>query len=560
MSREIDCPNSSGIIKLRVESLPFSAIPGQSSLFTQYQQDPLSLRTYYPNAVGSHMQIADRIPEVLECYKTDRGLLCDALDSTNRAYDAPEEVIENINLLREQRTVAVVTGQQAGLFSGPIYTIYKALSAIRMAECLNARGFKTIPVFWAATEDHDFEEVSEAFAIDGDGKLLRSRFHTEETSGGLPVGAVRIDRSIDETIEVMFRGLPKTDFSGELREQLTECWSENAGFGAAFGKFLVKLLGRYGLVVIDPLHEGIERLAAPVYVDAIRKSEEIVSSLTERSRDLERNGYHAQVLVTEDYFPLFWHSDDGKRQALRKAGDDSFKVAGAKREFTRDELAEIAASEPGRFSPGVMLRPVVQDHLLPTVCYFGGGAEIAYFAQNSEVYRVLERPVTPILHRQSFTVVEAKHARTLEKYGLSFEDLFNGLETVLPKVIEEHIDPNMAKVFAEAEEKINTEINRLDQHLARLDRTVAESLATRRRKILFHIAALRKKAYFARIRKDETINRQIESAFTAVLPRMQLQERTLNVGTFLNRYGMYFIDWLYNALDLDDKEHRIIYL
>ncbi len=560
MTPETDCPKSNDTIKLRTESLPFSAIPGQSRLFIEYQQAPLSLQRYYPNAVESHTQIADRIPEVLENYTADRALLCSALDEINAAYDAPERVIENIRLLRQPDSIAVVTGQQTGLFSGPLYTIYKALSAIRMAECLSSRSLKAIPVFWAATEDHDFAEVSEAFAIDSDGKLLKTEFAPKEVSADLPVGNVRIDGSINETIEKLFQGLPKTEFSGELQDLLSECWKEDAGFGSAFGTFLVKILGRYGLVVIDPLHDGIKKLAAPIYVDAIRKSGEIVSSLIERSRELEREGYHAQVLVTEDYFPLFWHSDAGSRKALRKAGGDLYRAAGEKSEFTRDELAKLAAAEPSRFSPGVMLRPVVQDYLLPTVCYFGGGAEIAYFAQNSEVYRILDRPATPILHRQSFTVIDAKHARTLDKYGLDFQDFFSGIDAILPRVIEEHIDPNIAKIFARAEEEINTELNRLDQHLSALDTTVAENLATRRRKILYHIAALRKKAYFARIRKDETINRQLESAFTAILPRTHLQERTLNVSTFLNRYGIYFIDWLHSSIDLDDKEHRINFL
>lgn len=559
MTPETDCPKPSDTTKLRTESLPFSAIPDQSRLFIQYQQDPVSLRRYYPNAVASHTQIADLIPEVLKNYKTDRTALCDALEEINSGFGAPEKVMENIRLLRQPDSVAVVTGQQAGLFSGPVYTIYKALSAIKMAECLSARGFKAVPVFWAATEDHDFAEVAEAFVIDAEGKLLEARF-SPDLQAELPVGHIKIDATIGDVIEALFSGLPKTEFTSGLRESINECWNEGAGFGSAFGKFLVKLLGRFGLVVIDPLHAGIKSLAAPIYVDAIRSSHKIVSSIIGRSSELELEGYHAQVLVTGDYFPLFWHTDSGQRRALRRAGDDIYRAAGEKREFTLAELAETATTEPSRFSPGVMLRPVVQDYLLPTVCYFGGGAEIAYFAQNSDVYRILGRPITPILHRQSFTVIDAKHARTLDKYGLTFDDLFAGTDSIIPRVIEESIDPGLAKIFAETEEKINIELNRLDQTLAGLDVTLAENLATRRRKVLYHIGALRKKAYFARIRKDETIHRQIESAFAAILPRSHLQERTLNITGFLNRYGEYFIDWLYSSIDLDDKGHRIVYL
>jgi uncharacterized protein YllA (UPF0747 family) len=225
-----------------------------------------------------------------------------------------------------------------------------------------------------------------------------------------------------------------------------------------------------------------------------------------------------------------------------------------------DELAEIAESEPSRFSPSVVLRSVVQDYLLPTVCYFGGAAEIAYFAQSGEVYRILNRPQTTILHRQSFTVIEPKHARTLEKYGLELKDLFTGLENLHPQIVEKYLNSETARLFTEAEQKINVELNRLDQNLSTIEPTLADNLATRRRKILYHVAALRNKFHRAEISRDEVTRRRLETMFASVLPHKHLQERTLNVSNFLDRYGLYFIDWIYEAIDLDDKGHRIIYL
>ena len=171
------------------------------------------------------------------------------------------------------------------------------------------------------------------------------------------------------------------------------------------------------------------------------------------------------------------------------------------KEFTLEELAELAAEEPQRFSPSVVLRSVVQDYLLPTVCYFGGAAEIAYFAQSAEVYRILERPVTPIFHRQSFTIIESKHAKTLNKYDLEIKDLFAGVENLLPKIVEEFLNKEMAQVFAEAEEKINIQLNRLDQNLSQLEPTLADSLANRRRKIIYHLANIRNKFHNAQIRQ-----------------------------------------------------------
>ena len=543
-----------------VESLTFADVPQQSKLFIEYQQNPLALSEYYPNAVNSHTQISEFIPKVLENYKADREAVCDALEEMNKNFGAGEKTLENINLLRENDCVAVVSGQQAGLFSGPLYTIYKALSAVKMTECLRGRGIKAAPVFWIATEDHDFEEVSKAFLIDKNGSLEELKNEPKRCYTNLPVGYVKLDDSIRQTIETLFAELPETEYTNELKSLIDEIWVSGKYFSDAFALLLTKLFDKYGLIMLCPLNEKLKKIAAPVYVEAIKKSDEIVSALIKRSADLVEKGYHAQVLVTEDYFPLFWQARDNTRNALKKSKKGTFKTKDESREFTLEELAEIAEREPQRFSPSVVLRSVVQDYLLPTVCYFGGAAEIAYFAQSGEVYRILDRPVTPIFHRQSFTFITPKHKRTLEKYDLNLKDLFKGKDEILPGIVENYLNPEMAKVFADAEEKINIQLNRLDGNFVEIEPTLADALANRRKKIIYHIGNIRNKFHRAQIEKDETINRRIETAFEFLLPHKHLQERTLNVLTFLNLYGPYFIDWIYDAIDLDDKKHRVVYL
>jgi bacillithiol biosynthesis cysteine-adding enzyme BshC len=535
-------------------------LKGQSRIFIEYQQNPLSLKKYYPNVVESHSAIAQRIPEILENHKVDRNLLCDALTDMNEACSATGKTLENIELLRDPECVAVVSGQQAGLFSGPLYTIYKALSAIKMTECLRGRGFKAVPVFWIATEDHDFAEVSKTFVLGRGGELGELRSEPKRCYENLPVGYVKLDESIEETVNELFESLNVTEYTEELKRIIEEAWRPEIYFGDAFVKLLTKLFGKYGLIFLCPLNKRLKKLAAPVYVEAIRKSGEIVEALRERSAELVADGYHAQVLIGEDYFPLFWQARDNTRNALKKSADGKFRTKDNSREFTIEELAEIAEREPQRFSPSVVLRSVVQDYLLPTACYFGGAAEIAYFAQSSEVYRILNRPQTSILHRQSFTVVESRHRRTMEKYDLSLPDLFKGEDNLATKIVEQFLNSDTARLFAGAEEKINLELNRLDQNLSQIEPTLAENLAKRRRKILYHIGAMRHKFHLAQMRRDDTVRRRIETMLAALLPAAHLQERTLNVSYFLNRYGLNFIDWLYDAIDLDDKSHRVLYL
>ena len=560
MEQEIACQSRSGAVTLRAESIPFSDFPGQSRLFIDYQTDPLSLKKYYPQAIASQDDIASLVPGVLANHKADRNVLADALAEINIKFGAGHKTLKNIESLRSPDTVAVVTGQQAGLFSGPLYTIYKAMSAIRQVERLREQGVNAVPVFWVATEDHDFEEVSKTYVIDRQGELYESKTEPSHCYEDLPVGYVKLDSSIKEGIADLIAALSPTEFTAEVRHLIEDSWRPDDYFGDAFGKLLTHLLGDYGLIILCPLHPKLKRLAAPIYVEAIRSSAEIVDALRKRSDELVESGYAAQVLVGEDYFPLFWQAENDTRNALKRTDAGTFRKKDGSREFTLEELAQIAESEPERFSPSVVLRSVAQDYILPTVCYFGGAAEIAYFAQSGEVYRLLDRTPTLILHRQSFTFVESKHAKTLSKYGLQLARLFEGFEELLPGIVEKYLNSDSARVFAEVEEAINTQLNRLDQDLSQIDTTLAENLAKRRRKIIYHIGALRNKFYNVQVRKDAVIRQQIEGLFTALLPHKHLQERALNITYFLDRFGLNFIDWIYNAVDLDDRAHRVIRL
>jgi bacillithiol synthase len=559
VSQEVARQAHSGDTTLTLESLPFSDIPGQSRLFLDYLERPLELREFYPGAVGAFEDLAARADEVLTNHAADRDAVADVLAAINTKLGAPAAVFDNIELLRKPDSVAVVTGQQAGLFTGPLYAIYKALSAVAAAERLRSLGVIAVPVFWVADEDHDFEEVSHTFVAGRDGNLDRIDVDPRRETEGLPVGSITLDDSVVGAIDRLFNALPQTVYTDELRSDIEKAWQPGTGFGDAFATQLLRLLGRFGLVVLSPMDLQLKSLSAPIYVEAVRRSAEVESALIGRSALLTERGYTPQVLIDEGYFPLFYHTEEGSRVALKRGGD-LIRTKDGSHKFTIDQLTEIAEREPGRFSPNVMLRAVVQDYLLPTICYFGGGAEVAYFAQMSETYRVLGRTPSTILHRQSFTVVEDRHHRAMVKIGLGLDDLFAGRDAVLPKVVDDGSGRDIARLMADVEERINMELARLDHSFSEFDVTLAANLATRRRKIIYHIGVLRDKFRRSVAAKDETLRRRLDGLFGVVAPEGGLQERSLNVNYFLNRYGPNFIDWLYESIDIDDRGHRIINL
>jgi bacillithiol biosynthesis cysteine-adding enzyme BshC len=550
-------PEESG---LRVETLPFERIPHQSRLFLDYLSDPVALRKFYPSAVRFHHELQQRVPEVLAAHKVDRNKLAGALTAMNQRWGATEETLKNIDLLREADTVALVSGQQAGLFTGPLYTIYKAVSAVKLAGCLRQRNTKAVPVFWIAAEDHDFVEVAKAEIIGRDCQLKHVEVSTDMHREGQPVGRVVLDDSINTVVDQLFELLPNSEFADDMKALVKNAWQPGRGYVDSFATMMTALLGRYGLIFLDPLDPEMKKLAAPLYSAAVRQAPEIATAVEQRSRELESGGYHAQVLASASSFPLFLHDEAGARRALVRIDKGKYQAKDTDLQYSIEELADLALAEPQRFSPNVTLRAVVQDYLLPTIAYHGGAAEIAYFAQTAEVYRVLERPATPILPRSSMTMVERHTGRVLERYGLTLADFFEGLEPVTKRVVEEYLGASTARHFTDAEQNVNHELDRLKGELQAIDPTLADALETGRKKIQYQLDGLRTRFVRAQMTRDEAAHRQLQRAADQLYPNKDLQERHINITSLLARHGTYVIEWIYNAINLGSNDHQVVYL
>jgi bacillithiol biosynthesis cysteine-adding enzyme BshC len=557
---ETACHASPQQAGLRVETLPFDQIPQQSKLFLDYLRDPLALRHFYPEAVRAHVDLSARKDRVLSSYVTDRQQLCAALERMNRGWGASEATLSNIRLLAEPDCLAVVSGQQAGLFTGPLYTIYKALSAVKLAECLTQRGVKAVPVFWIATEDHDFAEVAWAEFINRDCALEKVAVPAEIDKEGSPVGLVKLDQSIETVTENLLKSLPNSEFSEDVGALLRDAYAPGTAYGDAFARLVAALTAKHGLIVLDPLDAELKKLAAPLYSAAARIAPEIAAAIAQRSRELEDAGYHAQVTPSEDSFPLFLHDETAARHALSRTPSGKYRTKADGQEYSAEELADWALREPDRFSPNVTLRSVVQDYLLPTITYYGGAAEIAYFAQTSEVYRLLDRPVTPILHRASITMVEKQTWRALERYDLTLKDFFAGYDQVVAKVVENYLGKETSEAFDHTTETFDRELDALQARLRQVDPTLADALDKGRRKIKYQLDGLRTRFQRAQIGRDEALRRQLERAFDLLYPEKTLQERHINIASLLARHGRYVVDWMFDAIELGSNEHQVVYL
>ncbi len=555
--KEADCKDLEAAADRLSDAIRFTDIPRTSQLYNDFLYNFDNVSRFYSDDGRSISPLAEHARRV-GAEERDREGLADALERINRRAGSPELTFKHIDMLRRPGSVAIVTGQQAGLFTGPLYTIHKALTVVKLAACLREQGVEAVPVFWIASEDHDYDEVNHVRLIDHEGQMKEVRYEACEHKPDSPVGHVVLCEGIDEKITEFIGALPPSEFVADLERDLRESYQHGVGFADAFARLMARLFRDYGVVLLDPQDEQLKQIAAPLYAEALEHSTEIARALVGRSRELEEAGYHAQVHVSEDMVPLFI-LDDGRRVAMVEQ-DGRFHLKGSDRSFSREELVELARRCPNCFSPNVTLRPVVQDHLLPTAAYIGGPAEIAYFAQLGAVYETLGREKPCVLPRASFTIVEGRHQKTMKKHGLELPDFFEGLHPAITKVVEQSLDRETSNMFAETERILNEQIDKLEDALNRADRTLSVSLKRARAKILYQIEHLRTRFIHSSARREETVFRQIERAYLTLMPNKNFQERELNVYYFLSRYGPSLFNDLYNAAEIGFSNHKLVYL
>jgi bacillithiol synthase len=543
---------------MSIDAISFDAIPRTSRLYHDFLYDFSRVERFY-QAEGRELDSLVARAAKIGAQTYSREAVADVLLDQNLKAGAGETAIANIERLRQKDSVVVITGQQAGFFTGPLYTIYKALTAIKLAAQLRERGVNAVPMFWVAAEDHDFEEVNHTRLVNREGQIVTITYTACSPKEGKPVGHVTLCEEVSENIDQLSAALPESEFTPRLIADLRESYQAGASFADAFGRMMLKMMGHYGVVLINPLDDRLKLVAGEIYTRAISMVPEFASQLVKQSAALEAAGYHAQVYTSPEAVPLFM-LDDGRRRAIVRRDDGRFYLKGGDKSFDTHELVDTVQRCPSCFSPNVTLRPIVQDFLLPTIAYIGGPAEIAYFAQLRPNYGLLDRVEPVVLPRVSFTLIEKRHAKTMSKYGIEFTDLFAGPEEVMKKVVEGSLDQNTTTIFDETEKIIEEQLEKLRRSLTAVDPTLAEALKGGREKVIYQIHNLRTRFIHNRSKRDETMQQQIERMFAVLYPNKNLQEREINASYFLARYGYELIDRLYQETEIGFRDHKLVYL
>ncbi|MEE8587271.1 MAG: bacillithiol biosynthesis cysteine-adding enzyme BshC [Acidobacteriota bacterium] len=542
----------------KVDYLDYRRLSGQSSLFSDFLYNFEKVSRFYTDAHLSLDRLRQRARQVLEGGREyPRDQLAPILEAFNRQAGAGDKTFAQIEKLRSPETVAVVTGQQLGLFGGPSYCVYKAATVVKVAQVLEKEGIPAVPVFWMPSDDSDFEEVRSSSWLNSQCKQFQVEFPAHPASARM-VGRTSL-QGIESCLEELRRqGLPG-QFSSSMLENLAECYSPERDFRLGFGSWLSALFRHQGLILFDALSPGYKQLVRPVFENALQRREDILASLKQRRQELIAAGHFAQVHVDEGETLMFWMDGD-KRYKLRYE-DGRYQVKGdSGRSFSLGDVQALLQDCPDCIGPNVLLRPIVQDHLFPTAVYVGGPAEISYFSQISAIsgYWGIEPAVFP---RTGLTVVDRKAQRLLKRYDLSLCGL---LESSRLEVTRRIVDSGESARILEGFDRLESEVERRLEALQPLiraeDPPLADMLQGSGQKIVHQIKKVHDRFVKNHENRNTHLSGHLDYLYSNLLPNSKPQERVLNFNQFLALEGEGFIGTLLESIDPFAHGHHVLWV
>jgi bacillithiol synthase len=485
-----------------------------------------------------------------------RDRLAEILLAQHQAFEAPAAVRANIDRLRDPRAVAIVTGQQAGLFGGPLFTLLKALTAIRLAgQVERDHGVPAVPVFWIDAEDHDWDEVKTVGVLDRDLDARTIALPDPPGAGDVPVARIRLDAGIAHAVGALRELLPPTEFTNALVDGLARAYAPGVGMSEAFGRWLAATLGSRGLVLFCSADREAKTLVSSVFAEELSRPGHTAALAAAAGARLQAAGYHAQVEPHEGAVALF-HLD-GSRQVIRH---EQGRFLIGERHVEATDVLRMAEREPQAFSPNVLLRPIVQDTLFPTACYVAGPNELAYLGQLREVYARFGVPMPLMASRASVTLLDAGAARFLRKYALPLEALQPRDEAGLNRLLEAQLPPTVEAACHDATLAVGERMAAVIAAVPAIDPTLAGAARSTLGRMERELRTLHGKIIQAAKRRDETLRRQFTRARAQAFPHGHPQERELGSLVFLNRYGPALVDVLAEDLPIEEGQHWVLTL
>lgn len=458
------------------------------------------------------------------------------------AFRADDTATGQLNRLFTEGAMCVTTGQQPGLLTGPLYTLYKALSAVVLAALMEQQlGRPVVPVFWVAGDDHDFVEASHTHVLTLGNEVTALRLPERAPDAPLtPMYKERLGDTIASVIETVTAQTPDTEFRPQVLAWLARHYRPEADLASAFGGALAELMGRFGLVVFDPTHPAAKAAMRPWLVRALRNAPAIDRGLGAHANQLRSADRPVPVHVGDRATTVMLECRLGRDRLVVE--DGGFRTRRAGERYDLIELERLAEADPGRFSPNVLLRPVVEAAILPTLAYIGGPGELAYLPQCAPVYKALG--IVPQAHvpRWSARFVETKIRKVLDAYAIAIDDLHLPEGQLERRLVSEEMPADAVRSLATLRETMDEEFARLRTAAASLDPTLAKPVDTARYQAAKGVDAVEKRLVGHLKQRNTLLASKIAKARANLFPLGKPQERVLNGVPYLIRYGDTFLD------------------
>ncbi|MEQ9104605.1 MAG: bacillithiol biosynthesis cysteine-adding enzyme BshC [Rhodothermales bacterium] len=531
--------------------IPFSSFQSFSRLFSDYVHEPDKLESFFN---GDFRLAADRAAraEAAASAHPDRKPLTHLLRKQAREWgilDASEPLILK---LENPESVAVVTGQQLGLFGGPLYTLYKTLTTIQLASRMELEtGRPVVPVFWLEGEDHDFEEIAWCGLFEGDTPKTIT-CPDDETQNGRAIGRRTLPEGIVGTLDELEGLLQPTEFRDDVMRLLREAYVPGRTFLSAFVQVMQAMTGTGRILFVSPDDPDLKRLGEQVFEHEINDWRGSHERLETVSSSLSTS-WHAQV--TSSPTNLFLHREDGR--VAVDAGDQGLELRDGT-PITEADLLDLLSRDPGSFSPNVVLRPLLQDAVLPTAAYVAGPGEVAYFAQFKPLYTWAHIPMPIIFPRASVSLVERRIEKVLDRYSLDVPDLEDQLDRLFRRVVLDNMDVDLDEVFSSAGKHLHEAVNAIKPVIEQMDPSLVKSAEAMRAQFMKEWSGLKNRLVKAERSRQDIVRDQLERAILSLVPDGTLQERFVSPVYFMNKYGPGFTQRLLDELELDTETHQVL--
>jgi len=536
-------------------SLDIAQLTNPTRLFSDYLKGELSDIFRY-NFLDSNA--ANQVAADIDDKNYDRQKIHKIILEANLRLGGSEKTLKNIEIFKQPDTLCVFTGQQTALCANPMYVIYKAMTAVKLAERYRkSLGRPVVPCFWMATDDHDFEEVRNANFLERSGDLITARYRPEDDPSGFPIAGIVLDDGVNNFCETIDAALIDTEFKRPLIEVFKEFYAPGQKLSEAFARVFNKFLGEWGIILIDPNFPGLKEHFKHIFVKEILEHKQTHALYEQRSMTLLKDGYHAQVHKTGENLNLFYQNP--QRLNLAISGDSIYPVGSAEK-FTLPQLQEIVEKSPERFSSNVLLRPIAQCAAFPTLCQVVGPSEMAYFAQIEPLFSFFDVPFPIIYPRAGMTIIEPQTKKIMYKYELDLPALKNDLERTIGEVVERLFPSEAADNIFSLNQCLNKDLDGFAEKMKDSDPEGYQHIVNYKKRLDFELKQLQKKLKTSNKKRHDNLADQIRRAYAFLFPDGNLQERVISPLYFANKFGPEIFKRIFDCLEVDKPVHSVLEL